>query len=153
MVRKPDVQYIRCQTDGSSARMLNPVFAAPKTKLPKLRRKKKLVIRLDPLAYAGILVSVIMLVLMVVSCFQLAGIQKQADRMDDYVDQLKEENARLSHTYESSYDLEDIQAKAEAMGMVPIEQVRRITVSVTPPAQETAQQESSIWAFLTDLFE
>lgn len=153
MVRKPDIQYIRCYTDGSSARVLNPIFAAPKTKLPKLRRKKDLVIRLDPLAYVGVLVSVCMLVLMVVSCVQLSNIQKKADLMDDYVDVLKEENARLSDTYEKGYDLEDIRAKAEAMGMVPIEQVRRITVAVTPPAQESEDQEPGFWAFLTDLFE
>ena len=153
MVRKPDIQYIRCHTDGSSARVVEPIFAAPKTKLPKLRRKKDLVIRLDPLAYMGVLVSVVMLVLMVVSCVQLSNIQKQADLMDDYVDVLKEENARLSDTYEKGYDLEDIRAKAEAMGMVPIEQVRRITVAVTPPVQEAEKQETGFLAFLTDLFE
>lgn len=153
MVRKPDIQYVRCYTDGSSARVLKPIFAAPKTKLPKLRKKRDLVIRLDPLAYVGVLVSLCMLVLMVVSCVQLANIQKQADRMDDYVDVLKEENARLADTYEKGYDLEDIRAKAEAMGMVPIEQVRRITVSVTPPAQEAETREPGFLSFLTDLFE
>lgn len=152
MVRKPDVQYIRCYTDGSSARALRPLFAAPKTKLPKPRKKKALVIRLDPLAYAGILVSAIMLVLMIVSCFQLVGIQKQANRMDDYVDVLKEEHARLSDTYHSGYDLEDIRVKAEAMGMIPIAEARHITVSVPQPAQDGQSDEASVWAFLTDIF-
>lgn len=150
MVRKPDVQYIRCYTDGSSARALRPILAAPKTKLPKLRKKKALVIRLDPLAYAGILVSAIMLVLMVVSCFQLAEIQRQTNRMDDYVDALKEENARLADTYQNGYDLEDVRAKAEAMGMIPISEARHITVSV--PVEKPESSDSGTWAFLTDIF-
>lgn len=152
MARKPDVQYIRCYTDGSSARALRQQTASPKTKLPKRRKKTAWVIRLDPLAYAGILVSVMMLVLMVVSCVQLVGIQQQANLMDDYVDALKEENARLADTYEKGYDLEDIRVKAEAMGLVPIDQVEHITVSVPHAAQEDQHAEVSAWAFLTDIF-
>ena len=149
MVRKPDVQYIRCYTDGSSARALQLFKSAPKTKLPKVRRKKAMVIRLDPLAYAGILVSMVMLVMMVVSCFQLRAIQEKTYQMDSYVDTLKEQNARLSHNYHTGYDLKDVEKKAKAMGMVPMEEVRRITVSVEEPVEEMA--ENSTWAFLTDL--
>ncbi len=149
MVRKPDVQYIRCYTDGSSARVLQLFKAAPKTTLPKVKKKKAPVIRLDPLAYAGILVSLVMLVMMVVSCFQLRSIQERTTQMDSYVDNLKETNARLSDTYHSGYDLKDVEKKAKAMGMVPIGEVRRITVSVTAPQEQTA--EPNTWAFLTDL--
>ena len=153
MVRKPDIQYIRCYTDGSSARALRPLFAAPKTKLPKQRRKKALVIRLDPLAYAAVALSVVMLVLMIVSCFQLTATQRQIDQMDSYVDSLKEENARLSDGYHSGYDLKDIEQKALAMGLVPIEQVQRVTVSVSAPVQSEDAPEGDFWAFLTDLSE
>lgn len=153
MVRKPDIQYIRCYTDGSSARVLQPVVTAPKTRLPKLRRKKALVIRLDPLAYVGLMLSAVMLVLMIVSCVQLADIQKKTDRMVSYVDTLKEENARLSDTYRSNYDLQDVERKALAMGMVPIEQVRRIQVTVTPAAQDEEPPKETFWAFLTGVFE
>lgn len=149
MVRKPDVQYIRCYSDGSSARVLQLLKAAPKTRLPKVRKKKALVIRLDPLAYAGILVSLVMLVMMVASCFQLRAIQQKTDRMDSYVDTLKESNARLSDTYHSGYDLRDVEKKAKAMGMVPVDEVKRITVSVTAPQEQTA--EPNTWAFLIDL--
>ena len=103
MVRKPDVQYIRCYTDGSSARALQLFTSAPKTKLPKAKRKKALVIRLDPLAYAGILVSLVMVVLMAISCIQLRAIQEKTYQMDSYVDTLKEQNARLSHNYHTGY--------------------------------------------------
>ena len=149
MVRKPDVQYIRCYTDGSSARALQLFKSAPKTKLPKARRKKAMVIRLDPLAYAGILVSLVMLVMMVVSCFQLRAIQEKTYQMDSYVDTLKEQNARLSHNYHTGYDLKDVEKKAKAMGMVPMDEVKRITVSVEEPQEQTV--ENNTWAFLTDL--
>ena len=149
MVRKPDVQYIRCYTDGSSARVLQLLKPAPKTTLPKVRRKKAPVIRLDPLAYAGILVSMVMLVLMVISCFQLKSIQEKTYQMDGYVDVLKEQNARLTHNYHSGYDLKDVERKARAMGMVPVDEVRRITVSVDLPQEQTVQPNT--WAFLTDL--
>lgn len=153
MVRKPDVQYIRCYTDGSSAKALAPSVAAPKTKLPKLRRKMSPVIRLDPLAYMGLVLSAVMLVLMLVSCFQLANIQKKTDQMVRYVDVLKEEHARLSDTYRKSYDLQDIEQKALAMGMVPMEQVQRIQVSVSPEVQEPEAPENSFWGVLTEVFE
>lgn len=153
MVRKPDVQYIRCYTDGSSAKALRPQTAAPKTKLPKLRRKKELVIRLDPLAYVGIALSVVMLVLMIVSCFQLKQIQNETDQMVCYVDVLKEEYARLSDTYRKGYDLRDVEQKALAMGMVPVEEVQRIQVSVSPVQEQTEEPEESFWAFLAGAFE
>ena len=133
MARKPDVQYIRFVTDGSAARVAEQVPVRAKTRLPKLRKKAKAkasAIYLDPLAFVGILLSCVMLVLMVVNCVQLQDYQAKANAMDDYVDSLIEENARLNDKYRSDISLEDIEEKAVALGLVPIEQVRRITVNV-----------------------
>lgn len=152
MVRKPDIQYLRGYTDGSSARALQFLPIAPKTKLPKPRRQKHYVLRLDPLAYAGIAVSLLMLVLMVVSCIQLSGIQKKTEAMSDYVDVLREENARLQDTYDKSFDLEDIRRKALAMGLVPVEEVTHIRVQVEHPLAEQ-EESAAYWAFLTDISE
>ena len=152
MVRKPDIQYVRCYSDGSSARALQLFPVKSKAALPRAKKKKVQVFRLDPLAYAGIAVSVVMLVLMIVNCVQLTQIQKQADAMSSYVDVLKEENARLSHTYETGYDLMDIKKKALSMGMVPVEEVRHITVSVEASAEQE-ESDSAVWAFLTDISE
>lgn len=152
MVRKPDIQYIRCYTDGSAARAIRFLPAAPKTKLPKLKKKRLPVIRLDPLAYAGIAVSVVMLVLMIVNCIQLVGIQQQTDAMSSYVDTLKEKNARLDDTYHKGFDLKDVEQKALAMGMVPIDEVQHITVSVEVPREDQVA-ENALWAFLTDISE
>ena len=155
MARKPDVQYIRYMTDGSSARALQPARPKAKTRLPRIRIRMPEcpVIRLDPLALGGIVVSVIMVVLLVINCVQLSAIQKEANALDDYVDYLKTENARLTVAYDEGYNLEDIRQKALALGLVPVEQVQKITVNVpAPEAAETAEN-AGLLTFLTDLFE
>lgn len=154
MARKPDVQYIRYMTDGSSARALQPAKPKANTRLPRIRLPKAPVIKLDPLAFAGILVSVVMVVLMVANCLQLAAVQKEANALDDYVDYLKTENARLCAEYEEGYDLEDIRQKALALGLVPVDQVQKITVNVPAPADTADQQnEAGVLTFLAGLFE
>lgn len=154
MARKPDIQYIRYVTDGSSARVIQPVKPKAKTRLPRIRIPESPVIRLDPLALAGIVVSVIMLVLMVVNCAQLSAVQQEANAMDDYVDHLKTENACLNDKYQSGYDLKDIEEKALALGMVPVDQVQRITVNVpAPQPAEDAPESGGLMTFLTGLFD
>ncbi len=149
MVRKPDVQYIRFVTDGSSARKLLPQVLRSRTTLPKARRRTVWVLHVDPLALVGIVLSAVMLVLLAVNCVQLASLQADADAMSAYVDRLESENARLQATYDRGYDLEDVRRKALALGMVPVEQVRRIQVEVTAPVEEEPQKD--LWAVLTDL--
>ena len=151
MTRKPDIQYVRCYTDGSSAKALQFFPRKTKTALPRKKKQKAIVIKLDPLAYLGILVSAIMLVLIVVNCVQLSALEKETDAMCAYVDVLKEENARLADTYANGYDLMDIKKKALAMGMVPVEDVRHISISVDMPAE--AKDTSVEWAVLTNLSE
>ena len=149
MARKPDVQYIRFVTDGSSARVAEQAPVRPKTKLPKVRKQrvKEPVIYVDPLAFTAVVLSCIMLVLMVVNCVQLQNYQNMANQMDDYVDILKEENARLTDIYEKNIDLKDIEEKAIALGLVPIEEVRHVTVSVDKPVV-TEQTDAPQWGVL-----
>lgn len=156
MARKPDVQYIRYITDGSSARVVQPARPKPRTRLPKLkiRLPESPVIKLDPLALAGILVSVIMAVLLVVNCVQLSAIQQEANVLDDYVDYLETENARLTDLYNKGYDLTDIREKALALGLVPVDQVEKITVNVPAPEQTTGPaEEQGVLTFLAGLFD
>ena len=149
MARKPDVQYIRFVTDGSAARVAEQAPICAKTRLPKVRKPKAgaSVIYLDPLAFVGILLSCVMLVLMVVNCVQLHDYQLKANAMDDYVDSLIEDNARLADKYEGEIDLQDIEQKAYALGLVPIDQVRHISVKVERPV-ETAEA-GPMWGMLT----
>ena len=58
------------------------------------------------------------------------------ERVSAYVSELKRENARMSHAYRSSYDLEDIRTKALAMGLVPKSELKTIPVTVTVPEKE-----------------
>lgn len=155
MARKTEVRYIQYYTDGSAARQLE--IRAPRKKkpaMPKVRRQKKRVIYLDPLAVGGIFVSVVMLVLMAVGSVQLYTARQQAAQMERYVAVLTEQNRVLSDTYESGYDLETVEEVALALGMIPVDQAQTITIRV--PETEAAEPESStwenFWAFLTGIF-
>ena len=54
-------------------------------------------------------------------------------QMADYVTELKTENARLDQTYRAGYDLEDIEMKALAMGLVPGNELKSMAVTITIP--------------------
>ena len=92
MAKKPDVQYICYQTEGSAARKLEFLRPRPKTSLPALKKKKATVIRLNPLATLGTLMSLIMLILMIVSGVQITGLQEDTKAMHRYVNDLRAEN-------------------------------------------------------------
>ena len=105
MARKNDIRYICYYTDGSAARQLEvkpPV--RKKVQPPKARPLKKLVVRIDPVAVGGIVISAILLIAMLVGSFQLYALRQQAQQMRQYANYLSEQNASLSATYESGYD-------------------------------------------------
>ena len=61
MARQPDVQYIRFYTDGSAARKVEVAGPVRNSALPqKPRKKKKIVLYVDPLAILGIFTAVIL---------------------------------------------------------------------------------------------
>ena len=136
MAKKPEVQYIRYQTEGSAARKLEFLRPRPKTSLPALKKKKATVIRLNPLATLGTLMSLIMLILMIVSGVQITGLQEDTKAMHRYVNDLRAENNELKDIYESNIDLDEIERQAIALGMIPVEEAQRITVSL--PDQDNA---------------
>ena len=101
----------------------------------------------------GIAVAVVMLVTMVLGAVQLKHDWDQYERVSAYVSELKRENARMSHAYHASYDLEDIKSKALAMGMVPKSELETMTVTVTVPQQEVElTRMEEIKLFLEGLF-
>ena len=154
MARKPDVLYIRYETDGSAARSLEPIVHRAKTKLPEPKRKADPVIRLDPLAFVGIVVSAVMVVLMSVSVFQLIELQDRNDQMQEYIQILESKNADLTDTFWDECDLQELEEKALALGMIPVDQAQRIKVSI--PVDENGEETSikkSGWTFLTGLFD
>ena len=73
--------------------------------------------------------------------------------MSHYLSELKRENARLEHNYYTSYDLQEVEAQAIAMGLVPLDQIPTLSVRVTVPVpepEETAWDEF-VW-FIQGLF-
>ena len=60
------------------------------------------------------------------------------------------QNQELEETYRSGYDLEEIERKALALGLVPVEQVQHIRMQVELPAQKV--EEPSFWEEMTAFF-
>ena len=143
MARKPDIQYVRYYTDGSAARQLE-VYSPhkKKTAAPRPRKQKGYVIYVDPLAVAGILLAMVMLVTMLVSGIQLVMARQQLSDARAYVTTLTQSNAHLRQTYEESYDLEEVEKSALALGMIPASQATTIFVDVE---EEEIVEEPTFW--------
>lgn len=134
MARKTDVRYVQVYTDGSAARRLEPEL--PSRNIPnrvRHKRRKKQVLRIDPLAWCAVAVAAVMLVLMVAGCFRLHAAKSATAQMADYVQQLSRQNDALEQEYRAGYDLADIQQKAEALGMIPAEEAQQLTITVELP--------------------
>ena len=154
MARQPQVQYINFYTAGSAAyRYEEPIRQKTEVKLPKPRRKKRMVIRLDPVALVGLCMAVILLISMISGVCNLVSARKEQAQMAAYVQRLQQENSKLQEEYTQGYDLEEIRQIATAMGMIPAEQAQHITVSVI---QMEAEPEPTRWEnfciFLAGLF-
>lgn len=153
MARQPDVQYIRFYTDGSAARKVAPVAPLKTMKLPKIRRHKKITLHIDPIAIGGIVMAAVMLILMLVGMAQLTNAKNELHTMQNYVQTLQQDNISLEATYEQGYDLAAVEQTALALGLVPKEEVRHVTIHVPQPEVE---EEPGAWeqfyTFLTGLF-
>ena len=153
MARQLDVRYIRLYTDGSTARKMEMPQPRRVAKKPALRKKKKIVLHVDPVATLGIVVAVVMLLLMGAGVQNLRQAQHDAVVMQTYVQTLRQENAQLQQTYDDGYDLERVEQTALALGMVPVEQVQQmqIRVSVSEPQIQPSGWEQ-FCTFLAGLF-
>jgi hypothetical protein len=156
MNQKPKIQYVgQFYVHGSEARklQLEQEKRQAKTKLPLAKIQAIEKIYVDPVALAGIAVAVFMLVTMVLGAIQLKRDWDQYEQVAAYVSELKKENARMSHLYRSSYDLEDIKTKAVSMGLVPKSELQTMSVTVTLPEPEVEPTRmEEIRFFLEGLF-
>ena len=156
MARKAEVRYINFYSVGSCAYKVDAMPIPQKKQtmpLPKQRKRKKILIRVDPVAVAGVFLAAVMLIMMVVGLFQLGAAKQQAAQMQSYVLQLKEENRALDAQYRAGYDVEEVRAIATQMGMIPIEQAQhvQITVPVTEPVEEPTIWDN-VYTVLVGLF-
>lgn len=141
MATKPDIQYItQFYVPGSEAQVIEFKPARKKrqakTVLPKAVPEKKIVLRVDRAAVCGIAVAAVMLIMMVVGVFQYLDVCAEHREMTDRVIVLQNENVKLREEYESGYNLEDIAVMAEAMGMVPVQELETISIKVEVPTPE-----------------
>ena len=153
MAQHPDIQYIRFYTDGSAARKAAPVAPLQTIRLPKIKKHKKLILHIDLVAVAGIIMAAVMLILMTVGAVELQNARNQLETMYNYVETLEQKNATLQTTLSGGYDVVEIERTARALGMVPREQVKHITIRLD---EEPIEQEPNSWeqfyTFLTGLF-
>lgn len=153
MDNRQEIRYINAYVSGNIAYQLESQPKRRRVTLPKQRREKKMVVRVDPVAIGGIAIAMVLLVLLSVGFVRLQTAQAEAKALENYVVSLQEKNDRLYAEYSAGYDLEEIEKIALAMGMVPSSQVPHISMEVTIPQQ---QAEPTAWenfcAFLTGLF-
>ena len=123
------------------------VFLPKKPKTGKERR-----IYVDPVAMGGIVLAVAVLVALVVGAVQLTASMNQYNQELETLTELKRENAKLGHAYRTALDLDTVQEKAEAMGMIPAEEAEKMTVRVSVPEheEEPTAWENFLW-FLSGL--
>ena len=153
MAKQREIQYVNAYVSGSVAYQMAQPMQRKTAKLPKPRRRKLLVVRVDPAAVCGILVAALLLTLMGVGYFRLQEAKRENATMQNYVATLQEENQTLKDTYANSFDLQEAEDIAKTMGMVPMEQVQTITLEVNVPQrldEPTAWQ--AFCTFLAGLF-
>lgn len=156
MNQKPKIQYVgQFYVHGSEARQLELQERKKhaRSKLPMERLRKVEVVYLDPVAIFGITVALVMLAVMVLGAVQIRNDWKDYQTMSGYVSRLNNENAKLKEEYRSHYDLEDVRVKAEALGMIPRNELEVKTVYVTIPERspEMTWLEEVQW-FVNGLF-
>ena len=153
MAMKNDVRYIQFRTEGTAARKVaSPAPFENTLKLPRRIKRKRLVVRLDPVAVLGTVVALGMLIAMVVGLVRLNGAVQEQEQMARYVQQLESQNSVLERTYYHKYDLKELERLATAMGLVPKAQVTQVTIPVEAPTQEPQGFFQKVADFFADLF-
>ena len=150
MARKAAIQYVSFYSAGSAARQIELKPATKQVKLPAPRRAKRKVVYVDPVAIAGIVMAVVMLIVMLVGLIQFGEAHSRKTQLENYVISLQQQNKNLEETYHNGYDVDEIRTIAIARGMIPVEQARVLYV---PGGQaEPVQESRTLWTILADLF-
>lgn len=142
MARRNNERYVRYYTFGSTAAKLDKAerkAALPEYKTPKKREP----IEVDPVSLLGNAVAIVLAVLMIVGMIQMATTAARVRELETQITALELEQQMLQEQYESGYDLNEIRAAAESMGMVPAEEAVRVSVQV--PAETLEVQSLSWW--------
>lgn len=153
MAQRLDVHYVRFYTDGSAARKIAPAVSRKTQSLPRIpKKKKRIVVHVDPVAIAGILMAGIMLILMTVGMVELSQAKEETARMEAYVQTLRQENDALHTAFDEGYDRSQVEHMAKALGMVPVEQVQRVSIRVPVEQEQNPGFWENVTTFLAGLF-
>ncbi|MBO5129038.1 MAG: hypothetical protein J6B95_01670 [Oscillospiraceae bacterium] len=154
MDRKPDIQYVHqfyIYGSEATAPELKPVPKKKRQKLvlPVPKIEKNINIYFDIASVCGIAVACVMMILMTVGIYQLSAVQQEYNRMESYVISLQNENLALDRTYHAGFDADDVYEKATALGMIPVEQARTVSIRADIPQPEPAPTlwENICWFF------
>ncbi len=156
MAQKPykhNIEYIqKFYSYGSEAKVLElkPVYQEPpKPVLPKREKEPVTTICIDPIAFCGLMVAIVMLVVMIAGVIQFNIACEDHAVMSRYVNELREENILLNHQYAAGYDISEVDTTARALGMIPVEEARTITMTVVTPIRhpEPTWWDNMVWFF------
>lgn len=156
MLAKPDIQYVtQFYSYGSEAKVLELKPAQKKRKftLPMAKPQQKICIQVDPVAWAGILIAVAMVILLAISVNSYLDVCADYTVMNNHVIELQNFNVEKQQEYAGMYDADDIRQKALALGMIPMEEAKVIFISpvIPQPEPEESWYENISW-FLSGLF-
>ena len=153
MTQKVDVRYVSFYTGGSAAKKIATVQPLKTIKLPRIKKMKRITLHIDPVATAGIVMSAVLMILLCVGVTQLQTARQETAQLAAYVDTLQVENATLQDAFDAGYDIESVEKTALALGMVPMEEVQRVSIQVenldTPAKMGTWER---FFTFLAGLF-
>jgi len=161
MAQKPykyNIEYIqKFYSHGSEAKVVEfkPVYREEKKPaVPKQEKEPVTTVFIDPIAFCGMMVAIVMLVVMLAGIIQFEVVCQDHAVMHNYVGSLREENILLTQQYSASYNLKDIASTASALGMIPMDQAQTISIRVEVPQR---QPDPTVWDnlvwFLAGLFE
>ena len=156
MALKPEIQYIgQFYVHGSEAKAVEIKQEEKKSeyKLPLHRFQKVEKIHVDPLAICSIALAAVLLVCMVVGTLQIQSAWQDLEAANRYFYNQEAIHRQRVSEYHASYNLEEIRAAAQTMGMIPVAEAKtmEITVTVPEPQAEPTLWDDIVW-FLEGLF-
>ena len=150
MARKTEIEYIRYYTVDSAARQIAPVLPLQEPKTPVRKKVKCRRFYVDPVAIFGIAVAMCMLCAMAIGLVQLKQMEHRTQVLEQYVDQLHQENVQLSTEFDDNCNIAEIEQTALALGMVPAEDAPQMPLTVILPQTPDKEVEPvSLWEQLT----
>ena len=143
MAQKTEIQYVgQVYVFGREAPQPKAQPKKSKVKRPELHLKRLQKVYVDPVALCGVLIAVVMLSFLIAGAYHLRDTRTAYDQMKAQLVDLKRDNLKRNHEYRTSYNLEEIRAQAEKLGMVDAEEAERFTVFFSVPKEE---KKNSAW--------